>query len=444
MLPSFSRLALVRTGMEAGPAPGEIADVHYQYLETEDFARAVLQQIKNVEDLKDACQIAKTWCGLDKAHKAACAEAGGAWQELARVLFTQYVPKPSENVTWKQHFHSLCNMDPVDRLGRIAQRRAAVLREELKAVVMERASDDESMQDADEQIDLQVLSTLFHDGGVGDRGRPVDPDDAWTTDRDDRADVALALTQLASAMKKGDDLFVQKRTVAAILDLLGRIGSDPRKPPSMREREQVALLTSWLFSKTPNPFTVQPLQEWTDEPTPSCGELTDILYTTIEWGMHGDQKASDEEIHFRVTASLQALKYIALYGRFDQAGSSDPWSNVDGWSGHAIPRVSPAYTTCRRACEALAHYLQYGDREQKELICLLIASSLSIPLVRVASGVPPSERKLEFAKELAKTRAMDLLGTVGIGDMELSRASVAALGSIAGQLSAHAWRRSVN
>ena len=78
MLPSFSRLALVRTGMEAGPAPGEIADVHDQYLETEDFARAVLQQIKNVEDLKDACAIAKKWCGLDKAHKAACAKAGGA------------------------------------------------------------------------------------------------------------------------------------------------------------------------------------------------------------------------------------------------------------------------------------------------------------------------------------------------------------------------------
>ena len=230
------------------------------------------------------------------------------------------------------------------------------------------------------------------------------------------------------------------RTVAVLTELLDRIGiglapPEMRSPklPSKREQEQVALLTSWLFSKRPGITIMQPLEVRTSTRLSPINQLTDVLYMTIQWGLFSVPRADEEAMHEHsdlVTASLLALKHIALY------------KEEDGFdfSAHATPRsgyVMGEYS--HFACAALKHYLMHGNHQQRELVCLVIAFSLSMPSNEVANGTAPWARKLEFAKELAKTRTMDRLGTVGIGDLPLSRASVAALGSIAGQLSAHAW-----
>ena len=166
--------------------------------------------------------------------------------------------------------------------------------------------------------------------------------------------------------------------------------------------------------------------------------LGDWLYTTIQWGLFSVPRADDEELYDhsdRVTLSLEALSHIASY-KGTEGGA--------GWSEYATPRVRSGRTSCHFSAAALRYYLDYGDKAQKELICKVIAYSLHVPTNEVASGMKPWERKLEFAKELARTQAMDRLGTVGIGDLPLSRASVAALGSISSQLAQHVWGRSWN
>lgn len=477
MLPNFSRLRLARTGMTADdamddddeapcpgrdpppggnaappcdypaapldPAPGEVATLHDQYLETSDFFRAVLEQVKNVEDLKDACEIAKTWCALDSGRKAACGDSDDTWKELARTLFTQYVPDPSEGVTWERHFYSLCNMDPIDRLERTAKGREAVLRVEIRARLEAQAAADDSdddnasMPDLAALLDQQVVAALFRDGGAVGSERTMAPNDAWTTERDDRADVTIALTRICSAMAHMDYPLVQAFVMGAIIDLMTSIGADYSIRPSMRQREQAARLTTWLFRTRPDVEVVRPLGNISMGRASWMDHLSDILYTTIQWGLFSVPRASAEALYEnsdRVTLSLEALKDIAVYKDGD----------AFDWSEYATPRVRSGRTSCHFSAAALRYYLDHGNYQQKDRICLLIAHSLHLPANEVSSGVKPWDRKLEFAKELARTRAMDRLGTVGIGDLPLSRASVAALGSIAGQLSAHAWGRSWN
>ena len=452
ILPDFSRLGLVRTGMSGrtrpsasapapAPAPALAPD---DFLESPDFFRAVLEQVKNVEDLKGACEIAKTWCALDSGRKAACAESDDAWKELARTLFTQYVPDPSEGVTWERHFYSLCNMDPIDRLERTAKEREAVLRVEISARLQAEAAADDSDDDGDASmpdlaalLDEQVMAALFRDGGAVGLPRTMAPNDAWTTERDDRADVTIALTRISSTMPVIEP-YVQACVVGAIIDLVTSVGPDFHNRPSMRQREQAARLTAWLFRARPDIEIVRPLGNIQMARTSWMDYLSDWLYTTIQWGLFSVPRASAEELYEhsdRVTLCLQALSHIALYK------DDDDFHN----RAYATPREeSRGRTSCHFSASALKYYLDHGNEAQKDLICKIIAFSLHVPVNEVASGMKPWDRQLEFAKELARTRAMDVLGTVGIGNLNLSRASVAAISSIAEQLAQHAWGRSWN
>lgn len=426
-LPNISRLALVRTGTHRD-----------QYTETADFFHAVLDQIKNVED-GNACEMARAWCAVNKGTRDAC-NSWKAWKDFAHALFTTNVPVPNGGTTWKAHFFTLCDMDPVDRLVLTGKERLSKLfakvretrRQKIEAAAVSGADSD---ADTEEQLNLKVLTDLFDDFPplpqefsvyYGDR-----PDDAWTTERDDKADVALALRRIYDDNEcfKNDanDDFVNERTLNAIRELLPRTERRPREPPDLRMGEQLALLCSWVFSGRSHGTTMEPLQQHIDQ-------LTGVLYTTIVHPLKGVQALADHSN--RVTACLQALLHIARCYKED---------GVD-WSVHATPPGGSVGRLRHFACMALRHYLMRGDRHQKELICALISSSLHIPANEVASGTPPWERTLEFAKELAKTRVMHELSTLGINDHDhgLMRWSRAALSSIAGQLSAHAWRRSWN
>ena len=459
ILPDFSRLGLVRTGMSGrtrpsapapapAPAPALAPD---DFLESPDFFRAVLEQVKNVEDLRDACEIAKTWCALDRGRKAACAESDDAWKELARTLFTQYVPDPSEGVTWERHFYSLCKMDPIDRLEMAAKERMAVLLPALKTEMDEAAADqmsDEEDEEDDvfpnpeedntERLHQQAMRALFRDGGAIGSERTMAPNDAWTTERDDRADVTIALTRQADALEQWGNAFVQACVVGAIIDLVTSVGPDFHNRPSMRQREQAARLTAWLFRARPDIEVVRPLGNIHMARTSWMDHLSDWLYTTIQWGLFSVPRASAEELYEhsdRVTLCLEALKSIAIYK------DDDDFHRL----AYATPREgSRGRTSCHFSASALKYYLDHGNEAQKDLICKIIAFSLHVPVNEVASGMKPWDRQLEFAKELARTRAMDVLGTVGIGNLNLSRASVAAISSIAEQLAQHAWGRSWN
>ena len=449
MLPNFSQLGLARTGMQAGeaaPAPAPHPD---EFLESPDFFRAVLEQIKHVENLKDACEIAKTWCSLNSGRKKACAESDDLWKELARTLFTEYVPDPSEGVTWERHFYSLCNMDPVDRLVMAATARAEVLRAEVKEEmegtrmmidetdedIWEEHGDHEEWGEADtRELIHQVLDRLSWNVVP-----EVTPSHQWWTDVDDIADVCIALTRYADELGRADHASVQRSAINVIIQLVTIAERARVRGPTMRQREQSAYLAAWLFRRRPPIGVVQELNDVHMGGARYMDHLSDWLYTTIQWGLFSHPRASAEKLHEHsdlVTTSLEALAHIAYY--------KDPNDDLVDWSEYATPRFRSGRTSCHFSAAALKHYLDYGNHAQKMLICKVIAHSLHVPNTEVASGQKPWERKLEFAKELAKTRAMDVLGTVGIGDLPLSRASVAAISSIAEQLAQHAWGRSHN
>jgi hypothetical protein len=442
-LPNVSRLALVRTGTPAGdgapcpgldpppgnnpsppcdhpaasasPAPGETATRHDQYLQTVDFYHTVLGQIKNVEGRNAACEIAKAWCALNKDSKAACA-SWNEWEDLARALFTTYVPVPNESTTWQAHFFTLCNMDPVDRLVLIGEERMSFEKQRREKENSELQGQEHEDDDNDDEDQKRVLFADLYESMS-----------AWTTERDDEADVALAVMELCNNEDPNIPLpgLVVDKTAKAMIKLLDRIHPDRSKSSSLRKEEQLALLCTWVFSRRPLLAMnngLAPLEE-------HLGTLTDVLYTTIGWGLLESPLASEQalaEHSNRVTACLQALKNIALYRE----------SSVD-WSEHAIPRSRLSRKNGRRALE---YYLRDGDRDQKESICALISYSLHSPSGNTASTNTAWARKLKFAKELSCTSVMNQLTALGIDDYDLSRWSIDALVAITKQLSAHAWK----
>ena len=97
MLPSFAHPDLARTGTLA---PGEAADPEAQYLSTPDYFISVLEQVENISDLDQACNVAKAWCATDRGRKAACGSpaANAAWASLTAKLFGPYAPPRGKDV----------------------------------------------------------------------------------------------------------------------------------------------------------------------------------------------------------------------------------------------------------------------------------------------------------------------------------------------------------
>ncbi len=434
ILPNFSQLGLVvRTGMMQAPGPGD------EYLFTPDYFISVLEQVEHISDLRQACDVVKTWCGADKGRNEACKSpaADQAWAGLMQKLFGQYAPPPSAPIEagdWQKQFYNLCNLSPVDRLVRIGlycYRKWEA--EELAIRIADRElPEEERVYDSTldvnglpvlEDITTLVIGRLMRAAGFSlDRGRAVPPEDVWTTERDDKADVALALTELADRWGEGGWAALHRRIVAAIVDVVKHL-TPLGRTTNLRQVEQLARLTSWLFNQPRTDFRdLGPLLY-------DMGTITGVFYGTLtdaQRVMSQPPGMLDDAQETRVDETFEALKAIAEF----RDRNNYP-SNYD-WSEYATPLHRPG--AAEDGAGALLFFLQHGTRRQKRRVCDVVQWALLITSAEVANRDVMAPRKIRFATALTRQGMLDVLGTVGINDYDLSRRSVSALSSLAKQL----------
>ncbi len=425
MLPNIARLDLARTGTLA---PGEAADQEAQYLSTPDYFISVLEQVENISDLDQACDVVKTWCGTNRGRNEACKSpaADQAWASLIAKLFGRYAPPPSKDVPWEKHFYGLCNMGPVARLVRAGKRRYDELLLDIRTEIETGWRDASySLQYVLSNGEAVALHRLAREAAFPidalEQAEAVAPEHVWYTPLDHKADVALALTKIAEWRNLEADAFVHDRIASATADL--NVELQWTGLNGHRERAQLAKLVSWLFGQHPNARRMEQLLQV------DIDAITTRLYETIAEGsrthvLHGSAPKEDEDV---VTECLWALKEIAEYkGHYGHTSYT--------WSVHAIPPFSAA-ARATNAEQALMFYLRNGTNKQKRYVCDLIHHALDMSVSQVSAGVPDDPRKYLFAKNLVTFGALSLLGSVGISDYDLSRRSVGALASIARQLS---------
>lgn len=416
-LPDLSGLGLARTDMEA---PGEAADAYAQYLVTPDFFITVLEQIENISDLTKACEVVKTWCGADQARNQACKSpaAKQAWQSLCRKLFSPNVPEPSSNVSWMQHFTSLCNMDPVKRLVRIGLARAERYEARLRAQMAEHA-DQSVAQHVLEDVPMRAVERLVVEAGLAkpaDSNEPVTPGDRWTTERDDRVDVAAALTQIARRKHAADSPGVQKATVDAILKVVHVLSSRGGDMNDLA-MERLSYLVGWLLFQRPPDANTLPLVNVRNE----IGGYLYLALVRTTW-RHVEMKHDDA--FRRTNLALNALKELARHG-----------GNVAiDWSLYATPPLEEPGTNVRSASNAMVHYLVHGNDAMKWNICSIIAGSLHMTPQQIGIGAPDVQRKVQFAVNLVTFGALEFFPGVGHNDPGLAQQALRACASIARQL----------
>lgn len=415
-LPDLSVLGLARTGMEA---PGEAADAYEQYLVTPDFFITVLEQIENISDLTKACDVVKTWCGADQARNRACKSpaAKQAWQSLCRKLFSPSVPEPSPNVSWMQHFTSLCNTDPVKRLVRIGLARAETYEAQLRAR-MAAAADDGDVHVL-EDVPMRVVERLVVEAGLAqpaDLNEPVTPGDRWTTERDDRVDVAAALTQIARRKRSADSPAVQSATINAILHVVHALS---RRDGNMNDlaMERLSYLVGWLLFQNPPEADLVPLVSVRNE-------IAGYLYLALVRTTWGHVQMDHDDAFRRTNLALNALKEIACRG-----------GNVAiEWSLYATPPLQEPGTSVQTASNVMVHYLVHGNDAMKLHICTIIAESLHMTPQQVGIGLPDVQRKVQFANNLVTFGALEALPGVGRNVPDLAQEAIRACASIARQL----------
>jgi len=415
-LPDLSGLGLARTGMEA---LGEDADAYAQYLVTSDFFISVLEQIENISDLTKACDVVKTWCGADQARNQACKSpaARQAWQSLCRKLFSPNVPEPSPDVSWMQHFTSLCNMDPVKRLLRIAMARAEKVEARLRA---EMAEHDDQLFASTYLHDIQrhVVERLYVEAGLCEPREddyPVAPTDRWTTERDNRVDVAVAMTQIARRRNAVHAPAVEKATIDAILHVVHVLS---RKDGDMNDlaMERLGYLVGWLLFQNPPEPNLAPLRDVRNE-------IAGYLYLALVRTTWGHVRMDHNDAFRRTNVALNALKELA---NFKGAGFS--------WAEWATPPLDNPGTNVQTASNAMVHYLVHGNDSMKWHVCEIIAESLHMTVQQVGLGFPDTRRKGQFAMNLVTYGALEALSRAGINDPGLANKALRACASIARQL----------
>lgn len=416
-LPDLSGLGLARTGMEA---PGEAADAYEQYLVTPDFFITVLEQIENISDLTKACDVVKTWCGADQARNQACKSpaAKQAWQSLCRKLFSPNVPEPSPNVSWMQHFTSLCNMDPVKRLVRIGLARAERYEARLRAQMAAHADQSVAVHVL-EDVPMRVVERLVVEAGLAepaDPNEPVTPDDRWTTERDDRVDVAAALTQIARRKRSADSPGVLRATVNAILQVVNVL---TRRDGDMNDlaMERLGYLVGWLLFQNPPEANLVPLVNVRNE-------IAGYLYLALVRTTWGHVQMDHNDAFRRTNLALNALKEIACRG-----------GNVAiEWSLYATPPLQEPGTSVQTASNVMVHYLVHGNDAMKLNICTIIAKVLHMTPQQIGIGAPDIRRKVQFAVNLVTFGALEALPGVGRNVPDLAQEAIRACASIARQL----------
>ena len=466
MLPNFSRLRLARTGMTADdamddadeapcpgrdpppgghaappcdylaapldPAPGEVATLHDQYMETSDFFVAVLQQVDDGSgSLKRVCEAVKSWCATDKGRWTTCndKDTNQEWVKLTEKAFTKYgLPQDGEENPPPPYlnFVSLCNMDPVKRLVRIGRRCYWANQQRL---VLEAEREGDGWTDDEDELKFQALTGLFTTSNHGYSQEPDPSDDegpgpdAWTTERDDQADVALALTVLAEEFSQDTTGFVQEQIRGDIIRQIARLeganATTTSRPQVVRMRAQLARLTSWLFTRSSLSDLMDPLDPYGGA---LCQEFYQLLDQVRDATDHGLVLFDDDDLEGDETR-LAELAWTALrdVAKYDE-GQPD-------WSAYAIPSGDMkdlAYV------KTMLWFLQHSTQPIRHLVLEVIHDVLRISSVN--PHMPEMPRKVRFLRSLVDANGITLIGDSTIGDPQGRSWSIIALETVAKQL----------
>ena len=439
MLPNFSSLRVARTGMtadgsvddasdEAGPAPGEVATLHDQYLETSDFFVAVLQQIDDGSDsLKRVCKAVKSWCATDKGRWDTCndEDTDKEWVKLTEKVFTKHgLPQDVEENPPLPYpnFVSLCNMDPVKRLVRIGRRCYWANQQRL---VLEAEKEGDSWTEQESELKFQALKALIAEPEASNETSDDFPGlAAWTTERDDQADVALALTVLAKEFGQDAAEFVQENCRQCIIQQIARLenanSTTPRSQVA-RMRMQLARLTSWIFTQITLSDLVDPLYQYGGALCRELYGLVDVLSYALENVadvIDYDDNREGDEARWAEWA-WTALRDVAKYG--DAAG--------DDWSKYAIPSGDTQDLAYLRS---MLWFLRHKNQPIKLLVLEVIHNVLRITSTDPLA--PEMPRKVRFLRSLIDANGITLIVLATIWYPEGHSWSVVALETIAKQL----------
>ena len=447
MLPNFSRLCLARTGTMAdddvdgmdgdadeappGPAPGEVATLNDQYMETSDFFVAVLQQVDDGSDsLKRVCEAVKSWCATDKGRWTTCNDEHNneEWVKLTEKAFTKYgLPQGGEENPPPPYlnFVSLCNMDPVKRLVRIGRRCYWANQQRL---VLEAEKEGYTWTEDEDELKFQSLMGLFTTSNHGYSQEPEPSDDegpgpdAWTTERDDQADVALALTVLAEEFSQDFTGFVQEQIRGDVIRQLQRlegVNATTTRPQVVRMRAQLARLTSWLFTRSSLSDLMDPLDPYGDA---LCQEFYQLLDQVRDATDHDLDLFDDDDLEGGETRLAElawtALRDVAKYNE----GQHD-------WSAYAIPSgdmEDPAYV------KTMLWFLRHSTQPIRHLVLEVIHDVLRISSVN--PHMPEMPHKVRFLRSLVDANGITLIGDATIGDPQGRSWSIVALETVAKQL----------
>ena len=460
MLPNFSRLGLARTGMVADddvddndvddddvddddvdndaaapsdPAPGEVAALHDQYMETSDFFVTVLQQIDDGSDsLIRVCEAALSWCATDKGRWATCKDENieQEWVKLTEKLFTKYgLPQDGEENPPSPYanFVSLCNMDRVKRLVRIGRR---CYRANQQRLVLEGEGEDEDEdEDNDERegrLRFRALVALFAEPEASNETSDDFPGTgAWTTERDDQADVALALTVLAEEFSQDVTEFVQERIRQDVIRQIARLedvnSTTTSRPQVVRMRAQLARLTSWLFTRLSLSDRMDPLY-------PYGGVLCQELYGLIDQLIDAHELDLDLfEPLDNVDYDLDSLAKFAWTAVRDVAKYND---DKHDWSAYAIPssKNDPA---------SPAKFMLWFLRNRTPQPIIHLVLNVIHCVLRMPSAnrhMPETPLKVRFLRSLVDAKGITHIGNATIGDPMGRSWSMVALETIAEQL----------
>jgi len=462
MLPNFSRLRLARTGMVAdgddadeapcpgrdpppgghaappcdypaapsGPAPGEVATLHDQYMDTSDFFVAVLQQIDNGSDsLKRVCEAVKSWCATDAGRWAACNHKDYEQElvELTKKLFTKYgLPQAGEENPPPPYLNlvSLCNMDPVKRLVRIGRRCYWDIQQWL---VLKAEKEGDTWAENEDELKFQALTGLFTTSNHGYSQEPDPSDDedpgpdAWTTERDDQADVALALTVLAEEFSQDNTEFVQEQILQDVIRQIVRlegVNSTTPLPQVVRMRVQLARLTSWIFTRYVRMPRMDPLDPYGGALCREFYLMLDQVREAIDNGLalFDDDDLEGDEIN---VAELMwtALRDVAKF------------NDGHDWPAYAIPSGDMKDLAYVRT---MLWFLSHSTRPVRHLVLEVIHDVLRITSAN--PHMPEMPRKVRFLRSLVDANGITLVGDATIGDPQGRSWSIIALESIAKQL----------
>ena len=402
----------------AGLAPGELADLHDQFWKTSDYFIAVLQQIveNGSDSLERLCDAIKSWCAIDKGRRDACRDPTNSkeWIQLTEKVFTRYglpLAGEEEPPSPYRNFIGLCNMDPVKRLVRIGRSYLALQKKDVT--------------EGKDELAFQALTPLLRESGHGhsfeseDEDEDPDPQFMWTTKRDDKADVALALINLAEEFGHGQSEFVEHGIVKATLRQLTRLKGAGFREGEVRMLEQLARLVLWIFAKRPGDF-LEPLKPLANSLRYYLYRLLDMTIDVIRTKCEGILRYAPDDVVWRAEWAWTALKNIAA------CKYPPPGGYGYNWSIHAMPSAATCDPTY---LDSLLWFLQNGNYCLKGLVCGVIGDVLYRPYC-----VLPDPRKVAFLKALVEKNAIDHIAIAGIGNLEASRWGVFALSSIAREL----------